>query len=227
MKPGFWDKIMNRMKEDESSYKIFCIGRNKTGTKSLTKALSDLGLRIAPQRPAELLIEDWSKRDFRKLIDFCKESGCRVFADNPFSLPYTFQAMDAAFPGSKFIITVRDDPEQWYSSIVNYHSKLFGKGQVPSKDQLMNAEYVCKGWMWNLNQWVYGTHEDDPYNQELLISHYILHNETVLRYFSKRSRDLLVLNPSDPDAIRKLCGFLDLGFKESLKFPWINRNDRD
>jgi hypothetical protein len=51
--------------------KIFCIGINKTGTTSMAKALSELGISIGRQGPAELLIQDWARRDFRRLIRFC------------------------------------------------------------------------------------------------------------------------------------------------------------
>ena len=94
--------------------KIFCIGGNKTGTTSIKKVLEDLGYRIGDQRTAELLMEDWGKRDLRRLIRYCHTAD--AFQDVPFSYVYTFQAMDAAFPGSKFILTLRNSYDQWYQS---------------------------------------------------------------------------------------------------------------
>ena len=86
--------------------KVFCVGRNKTGTTSINRALRDLGYRVAPQEPAEWLTEKWSKRDFRDLSRFCLRYD--VFQDVPFSYPFTFQEMDQRFPNAKFILTVRD-----------------------------------------------------------------------------------------------------------------------
>src|SRR5690606_4675563 len=103
------------------SPKIFCIGRNKTGTTSLKVALRDLGYSIGSQRAAEHLIEDWGQRDFRRLVKLV--STADAFQDIPFSYDYTFQAMDAAFPGSKFILSIRDSPEQWYESLVRFTQK--------------------------------------------------------------------------------------------------------
>ena len=37
--------------------KIFCIGRNKTGTTSLKRAFEDLGYPVGDQRKAEILTE--------------------------------------------------------------------------------------------------------------------------------------------------------------------------
>ncbi|MEW6132914.1 MAG: sulfotransferase [Pseudomonadota bacterium] len=113
--------------------KIFCIGRNKTGTTSLAAALRELGVRVGNQKPAELLLKDWAVRDFRRLVAYCHTA--QAFQDIPFSLPYTFQAMDMHFPESKFILTVRDSADQWYHSLVKFHKKIWGE-KTASLEQL-------------------------------------------------------------------------------------------
>ena len=82
--------------------KVFVIGRNKTGTTSVAAALQSLGYRLGSQPQAELLMEDWARRDFRSIIRFCR--GADAFQDIPFSLPRTYAAMDRAFPGSRFVL---------------------------------------------------------------------------------------------------------------------------
>ena len=71
---------------------IFCIGRNKTGTTSLAEALTELGIIVGEQNLAEHLIHDWARRDFRRLFLYCRTA--QAFQDIPFSLPFTFQALD-------------------------------------------------------------------------------------------------------------------------------------
>lgn len=85
--------------------KVFCVGRNKTGTTSIAKALRALGFKVGDQARAETLIEDWARRDFRKIVRYCRTAD--AFQDVPFSWPHTFEALDQAFPQSKFILTVR------------------------------------------------------------------------------------------------------------------------
>jgi hypothetical protein len=109
--------------------KIFCIGLNKTGTTSLKKEMALQGFTVGNQRQAELLFDDWVKRDFRRIVRYCRTA--RFFQDAPFSYPYTFIALDQAFPGSKFILTVRDNAEQWYNSLIRFHGKLWGNGNTP------------------------------------------------------------------------------------------------
>lgn len=100
--------------------KIFCIGVNKTGTTSLARALTELGIIVGKQKLAERLIHDWARRDFRRLFLYCHTA--QAFQDVPFSLPFTFQALDQHFPGSKFILTVRDTPKQWFQSALVHKS---------------------------------------------------------------------------------------------------------
>ncbi len=216
---GLFQEIVKRPQK-----KIFCIGRNKTGTTSLAKALTQLGFKVADQRQGELMLEDWSRRDYKTIIDFCRHSG-DAFQDIPFSLPFTFQALDIAFPRSKFILTIRDNPEQWYNSITSYHSLLFGNGKIPSADDLRSEKYVHEGWMWLNNRLIYNTPEDDIYNKELMIKHYNYHNEMVTDYFRHRKNDLLILNLAHPAAYKQLCEFLEIKNTDAKLFPWENRTN--
>jgi len=203
--------------------KIFCIGRNKTGTTSLAKALKDLGIIVSKQTSAELLIHDWSRRDFKRILRFCHTA--QAFQDIPFSLPYTFQALDMRFPGSKFILTIRDKPDQWYHSLISFHSKLFGCGKVPDYDDLKKATYVYPGWMLKANRAIYQTPDDDLYNKEIMINHYNFHNQSVMEYFRHRPNDLLVVNLANKGAYAKLCEFIGKPCTRE-EFPWENRTDK-
>lgn len=199
--------------------KIFVIGRNKTGTTSLGAALGAAGFRVARQAPAENMAEDWAQRDFRNIIKFCKTAD--VFQDVPFSMAYTYQAMDQAFPGARFILTVRDNGGQWFDSLVRYHSKLVGKNRVPTVEDLKAFPYVYKGWMWRQQQIVYGADEQSLYDRDKYIAHYEKHNADVLEYFRFRPQDLLVLSVADPDAASKLEAFLALP-AGTVNIPHLN-----
>jgi hypothetical protein len=48
--------------------KVFCIGRNKTGTTTIEAVLHAFGYRLGVQRQGELLLEDWSRRDFGRIV---------------------------------------------------------------------------------------------------------------------------------------------------------------
>src|SRR6185436_568161 len=106
------------------------IGLNKTGTTSLEKALYDLGYTIGKQRLGELLLSDYLKRNFLPIVEFCHTA--EAFQDVPFSFPYTYVLLDHYFKNAKFILSIRDTPEQWYRSAVNFHSNAFFQGVRPT-----------------------------------------------------------------------------------------------
>jgi len=201
--------------------KIFCIGANKTGTTSLEKALKDFGYKLGNQAQGELLLENYIKRDFKAIVRFCNTAD--AFQDAPFSFKHTFIALDQAYPNSKFILTVRDNDEQWYQSLKKFHSNLFAKnGLLPSSDDLKSATYRYKGFIWTVMNKVFGINEsDNPYEESILKSYYNSHNNEVLDYF-KHKNNLLVINLSDKSSYKKFCDFIG---KKPLynEFPWENK----
>ena len=202
--------------------KIFCIGMNKTGTTSIAKTFKNLGFVVGNQRQAELLLDTYTARDFKPIIGYCRTA--QVFQDFPFSYPETYKHLEKAFPRSKLILTVRNDAEQWYESITRFHAKLFGCGRIPTAEQLKNATYVRRGWMWQCAQELCKTPEDDPYNKEMLIRRYNSYNQEVIEYFSGRPEDLVVINLAERGAYKRLMDFLDIQSPFD-DFPWRNKTN--
>ncbi len=201
--------------------KVFCVGRNKTGTTTLFDALQGLGYRMGDQLTAEKMLFDYARRDFRQLIEYCK--GADAFQDIPFSLPYTFMAMDQAFPDSRFILTVRDSAEQWYESMMRFQGKVHsGEARLPTVDELKASTRVFPGFAYHTKKIIFNTPDDDLYNRETLIRHYHFHNDMVQDYFRTTPGKLLVINVADSDAYTRLCDFL--GEKPAGDgFAWLNK----
>lgn len=201
--------------------KIFGIGANKTGTTSLKAAMEEMGFIVGFERKAEGLIHKWAQRDFKPLVRYCYSA--QFFQDVPFSLPYTYVIMDHFFSNSKFILTVRDNSEQWYNSITKFHAKKWGKeGRIPTKEDLQKATYIYEGRPWDSNRILFDTPENEPYNKKKLIEYYETHNRIITEYFRHRPNDLLILNVSDKNAYQELCDFLGVR-KKNGNFPWKNK----
>jgi len=199
--------------------KYFCIGRNKTGTTSLKKAFEDLGYPVGDQAVAEKLTDiSYFKGDFSPIIQYCESA--QVFQDVPFSWPETYKYLDRAYPGSKFILTVRD-ADQWYRSITRFHAKMFGGGKVPTAEDLKHATYVRKAWMYDAVK-LHGAPDEDIYNEEILKSHYQNYNEGVIEYFKDRPNDLCVINISEKESYKTFCDFLGVAPIYDT-FPWENK----
>lgn len=198
--------------------KLFCIGANKTGTTSLAAVLEALGYRMAPQIPAERMIDDWAKRDFRRLIPFCRPYD--AFQDAPFSLDFTFQAMDASFPDSKFILTIRNSPEEWFDSYTRFTRKLLGGRDEKSRANLATLSYNYKGFFLDSLDLIYGK-DTPPFDREVYIRSYQSYNERVEAYFAHQPGKLLVCNLASKDAGDQLARFLNLA-TGTLAIPHLN-----
>ncbi|MGM5470806.1 sulfotransferase [Flavobacteriaceae bacterium LMO-SS05] len=201
--------------------KIFCIGFNKTGTTTIESVLKGFGYKMGNQAKGEFLFFDWYTRDFKSIIKLCKTAD--AFQDIPFSLPHTFIALDQYFKDAKFILTERNSAEEWYQSLVRFHSKLWAEGKgVPTAADLKQAAYRYTGYAYDSFKNIYHTEDHDLYNESILKAVYTTHNYTVKQYFKSRPEHLLVINVSQQQDYFRLCEFLD---KKPLRtdFPWENK----
>jgi len=178
--------------------KIFCIGFHKTGTTSLAVALTTLGYRVhgAFGLGDPEIGEHVHARADEIVARF------DAFQDNPW--PIIYQGLDARYPDSKFILTLRN-PESWLRSVVAH----FGGSVTP------------------MREWIYGPGGGDPIgNEERYTARYEQHNAEALKYFAGRPTDLLVMDFSAGDGWSELCAFLDQPIPAE-PFPHANSaNDR-
>ena len=121
----------------DSDSKYFLIGLHKTGTTSIEHLFKNWGYVVGDQSQGERLLHDWYIRRFDRIISLVKTAD--FFQDTPFSLPYTYVVLDQYFPNAKFILTIRDSADQWYQSLVRFHSKIWSPSNAslaPTADDL-------------------------------------------------------------------------------------------
>lgn len=164
---------MNRLES-----KVFGIGLPRTATKSLATALSTIGIHTV----------HFPFRLYRK-PDHAILSKYDGFVDSP--LPLIYKDLDARFPGSKFILTLRPI-EAWIDSM----AWMMEEGRIL--------------WAWS--------GEVDCYHRELIGTHrfdaptlrkaYVDHLDDVRRHFTARPADLLELDAAAGAGYPELCHFL-------------------
>jgi len=158
--------------------KIFGIGFHKTGTTSLAAALTHLGYRVTgPNNVHGESIKDDAPALVKRLVEKFD-----AFQDNPW--PILYRELDAWYPGSRFILTVRPT-EEWLNSVVRH----FGTKDTP------------------MRKWIYGIghpvgHED------IYVARYEQHNSEVREFFRDRPSQLLEMRLTEGDGWEKLCTFL-------------------
>lgn len=175
--------------------KIFCIGFHKTGTTSLYSALTSLGYRTSGTVGFDLGYEELKKKG----ADLCIEAARDIDAAEDMPWPLYFRELDAAFPGSKFILTLRD-LDNWYASVAGHfedrtppmHALTYG----PDKANALDHE----------DHWI-ATHQ--------------AHLEAVRAWFADRPGDLLEMDLAAGDGWEKLCAFLG---KEIPETPFPQKN---
>jgi hypothetical protein len=227
LKTGLINKLKD-LKEDylnpvkyKNRQKYFCIGLNKTGTTSLKKAFQDLGFKVGNQRKAERLLGDIKSKNYSTLLKYCDTS--EVFQDVPFSFFDIYRVLYDKYPDAKFILTVRDSPEQWVDSITKFHAKKFSSNSVASAHELKATNYVWSGWIWEAMEYNFKISDEDPYNRENLKEKYIKYNEEVKQFFGT-SKNFIELNLSKEESYQKFINFVGID-SPYLDFPWENKTE--
>ncbi len=178
-------------------HKIFCIGLNKTATVSLHDALTILGYRAL----------HWGGPETRRSVRRALEEGRPMLEDldpefEAFSdledLTYNFDVADRQYPGSKFILTIRD-LDDWLDSRrrhVEYNRRRRAEGQYAGR------------WL--------------DVDLEAWASDFRAHEARVRAHFADRPHDLLVLDITAGSGWEPLCTFLGRPVPKQ-PFPWRNR----
>ena len=182
---------------DRLPTRIFGIGMHKTATTSLHTALTILGLDSAHWAGA-----NWAKRIYQEMTTLGRSSTLErhyALCDLPITL--LFKELDKAYPGSKFILTIRD-PDKWIESVRNH----WDGSKNPYRHRWNTDPFTHK-----VHKLLYGQRNFDA---DKFLARYHQHNVEVFNYFAGRSQDLLVLDmdenvPSDWKW-GKLCTFLDV-----------------
>jgi len=195
--------------------KVFGIGLSRTGTTSLNTALCILGIKSI-HFPDDV-------QTYRELMeakyDLTVLKTYQGITDTP--VVPIYPQLDQAYPGSKFILTVREK-ESWLDSVEQYWKKFgWARGNPdlftmsPKKYHYL-SEYGC--WAFHRIA-VYGCCVFDRARFSYV---YDVHYRNVLAYFASRRHDLLVFNICGGDGWAPLCKFLDRPVPD-VPFPHQNR----
>lgn len=176
--------------------RIFGIGLNKTGTSSLHEALVTLGytsLHFAGPEKAGLIRR--AVEESKPLLTYL-DPAFDAFSDTPITNYY--HLADLQYPGSKFILTVRDI-DNWLESRRRHVEK--------NKKRLAAGEYAGEFLEIDVERWA---------------GSYRRHVGAVRSYFASRPDDLLEYDLTAGAGWEPLCDFLGHPLPAE-PFPWENR----
>jgi 3'(2'),5'-bisphosphate nucleotidase len=187
--------------------KILGIGLSKTGTTSLAHALEILGYKtkdypgISIYRSGDLSSVDLEVVDSHDAL-----------TDTP--IPSFYRELDVRYPGSKFILTVREK-EGWLKSCRKQFNERSAEKQNDAHNRLFMDLYGCT-----------------VFDEQKFLDGYERFVDGVREYFKDRPNDLLVINVTAGEGWEKLCPFLGQPVPE-VQFPkanvtqitWMNISD--
>lgn len=217
---------------NKSFNKVFGIGANRTGTTSLAAIFQISGLQISPQHEGELLGVQAFKGNLHPLIEYVKRFD--AFQDLPFSAKTIYAQMDALFPNSKFILTYRD-PEIWFNSFNRYYKSRLGisENEIATQELVKKREYLCRGYyaFTQYSNWLIESdglsikkNWDLLFNKKHYINLYLSRYEQIIRHFSERPDDLLVIDLSKEASTKKIIEFLGLPESIITPIPHLNKS---
>jgi hypothetical protein len=174
--------------------KVFCIGLNKTGTRSLHDALQILGLRGLHWGGPDPVVALRRGPEIRAAVERCLREGRPLLDDiedadaysDILALSTNFDVLDRQYPGSRFILTVRDI-DAWVDSRrrhVEANVERQARGEYPG---------------------TFLTVDEPAWRAEMTE-----HHRRVLAYFADRPDDLLVIDIAAGEGWEELCPFLGL-----------------
>jgi hypothetical protein len=171
--------------------RVFGIGMHKTATTSLHHALLMLGFDSAHWKSAH-----WAKAIWEEMRTWGRSLTLeRSYALCDLPIPLMFRALDSAYPGSKFILTRRDEAG-WIESVENHWN--------PEQNKFRET--------WNHDPFTHRLHTllygHRNFNRESMLNRYRQHNAEVLEHFKGRSSDLCIMDMDRGAGWRELCGFL-------------------
>ena len=173
--------------------KVFGIGLSRTGTRTLAAALNLLGIHTKwyPSDQTTFLELVSGKFELTVLQEY------DAVTDTPV-VPY-YPEFDRIYPGSKFILTVREK-ESWLRSCKKHWASFGFSGAEPAQAPFWR-QFACF-----IDCCVYGCH---GFNADRFSFVYDSHVHNVQRFFEDRPQALLVMNICDGQGWDVLCPFLD------------------
>jgi Sulfotransferase domain/N-terminal domain of galactosyltransferase len=183
--------------------RIFGIGMHKTGTTTLHHALQILGFDSFHWGTGEAPII-WNEME----LDGRSKTLEQWYALSDLPIPLLYEKLDKTYPGSKFILTIRNE-QDWLKSV----EALWDHGRNSTR------------WVWDVYPFTNRIHRElygqKHFDKEVMLARYRRHNEEVKRYFKGRPDDLLIMNIDRKPGWPTLCDFLNVD-QPSAPYPYSN-----
>lgn len=224
-----FDKLIDkRLSSTSKGQNIVCVGLNKTGTTSFTKAMEELGyVKINEEHLFNFVQSDVYFDDYGKVKSILDNPQINLFQDKPFSFPNVYKKIYELRPQDLYVLTLRKDSKSWAKTCLKFWDCLQSENfrvdksfirtiwSDESERQLINfLEPMFESWgltsLENL--------------EEQLIQIYEKHKEDCETFFQNK-KNFITVNIEKKGELKKLTDWLGLQNKQE-DFPWENKNKK-
>ncbi len=202
--------------------KIVVVGYNKTGTTSLNGYFKSVGFLTSPQREFEKMTQLYQSGNWTSIFQAMSE--WETFQDSPFatSTPAFIEAIEQRWPDTRFILSVRNNDEEWFRSHKQFHSKLWHGGKEDiSWEDIKRVHYISPTFHYEAMKRYVPDESMDPYDMATWKAVYNNHNARMRNHFKGKS-NFLEINLAEEGASEKLGSFL--GLHEHPPIPHLNKS---
>lgn len=181
--------------------RVFGIGLHKTATTSLDKAFQILGFDSLHWGTGEapMIWHEMQALGRSKTLE-------RFYALSDLPIPLLYRELDKAYPGSKFILTIRDE-EKWVKSV----ERLWDRRYNPSRG--LWDVYPFSN---TIHTVLYGQKDFDA---EVMLKRYRRHNAEVREYFKDKNNLLIMEMDNRFCGWDLLCDYLNAPIPD-VPYPW-------
>jgi hypothetical protein len=233
----YLDTVRRALVSRRSFNKVFGVGAHKTGTTSLQTIFRLSGLMVGDQAAGELTSYAARRGRYQPLIDYCQTA--EAFQDTPFAFGRIYAALDALFPDSRFILTVRD-ADDWFRSLESFTAKRYGVPSGGVTRQLVEQDgYLFPGYSAEEHAHAFLTDPpsyrggqgeaakvrwDQLFDRERYVGIYERRNQEIRDHFKARPEQLLEIDLTQEETIQKITDFLGLPPEfGAIAIPHMNR----
>jgi len=183
--------------------KVFCIGRNKTGTTSMEGWMSNAGLKVCPQPKGEDLLREWANGSYKPFEVL--STTFDGFQDICWNLDGVPQAMYKMHPDAFFILTMRENADVWYRSLIRYMNNTKPKKMAGySREERHKLIYGCS-----------------ILDEKQTKKHYNDYNRKMIDFFESNNANFMQLTIPSSNISERLADFTGL---KVVRFPHANKS---
>ena len=211
--------------------RVFCLGLNKTSTTSISDDLENLGFNTFPNTDSlfngylALLFND----NIGTFIDFVENTKFTFFNDVPISTTVIGKKLIRYTPNSKFILSVRNNPELWVKSVKKFFHEYIEDNKLnPYKVNIDSYSFYGDS-NFNIYGYLSGLFESWDLDRfegsldEKLYKFYLNHNREIRKELIKHNCEWIEIDASKQGELKRLTDFLGV-YNTKENFVHINKS---